>query len=318
MRQSLVPSTAFARIGGGILRDLFSAGRDGFAIAIAIISIIAATSAAHNSNQADPARSAMRSNSDFAQSNADSAEAKFSLDPESPIKGQLAARAFQPSAGETTRHRAINSSSDPSSVVNTGWQYCLAASGAEHKVYISLPFLRNAELNIIQVEFAQRLLELQHEPVQCPISKYKGSLATMRDDAIGFNRAIGNTIVTLNWEPFSVSEDEDPIDATIYTGASSTSLDRSAAWQYCLAPSYAENKVYISAPFPKSASLHASETAFAKRLLESEIQHDAVQCPNGNDEPVISSMRQRAIRFNQDRGNTIVTLDWTLQSQSGG
>ena len=311
MRQSVVPSTAFARIGGGILRELYWAGRDGFAIAVAIISIIAATSAAHNSNQADPARSAMQSNSDFARSNADSVQTKVSLDPESPIS-QLEAKAFQPSAIEATRHNAINSSSDPSSVANNGWQYCLAASRAEHKVYISPPFLRTAELNIIQVEFAQRLLELQHEPVQCPISKYKGSMATMRDDAIGFNRNIGNTIVALNWEPFSVSEDEDPIDATIYTGESGTSLDRSAAWQYCLAPSYAENKIYISAPFPKSASLHASETAFAKRLLESEIQHDAVQCPNGNDEPAILSMRQRAIGFNQDRGNTIMTVDWTL------
>ena len=143
-------------------------------------------------------------------------------------------------------------------------------------------------------------------------------MATMRDDAIGFNRKIGNTIVTLNWQPFSLSEDEDPIDAAIYTGDSGTSPDPSAAWQYCFAPSYAENKIYISAPFPKNTSLHASEIAFAKKLLESEIQHDAVQCPNGNDEPVISSMRQRAISFNQDRGNTIVTLDWTLQSQSGG
>ena len=317
MRQSVVPSTAFARIGGGILRELYLAGRDGFAIAIAIISIIAATSAAHNSNQADPARSTIQSISDFAQSNADSVQTKISLDLESPIS-QLEAKAFQPSADETTRHNAFQSSSNPSSVANSGWQYCLATSGAEHKVYISRPFPRTAELNIIQVEFAQRLLELQHEPVQCPISKYKGSMATMRDAAIGFNRKFGNTIVALNWEPFSVSEDEDPIDATIYTGESGTSLDRSAAWQYCLAPSYAENKIYISAPFPKSASLHASETAFAKKLLESEIQHDAIQCPNGNDESAILSMRQRAMSFNQDRGNTIITLAWTLPSQSGG
>jgi len=317
MRQSVVPSTAFARIGGGILRELYLAGRDGFAIAVAIMTIIAATGVAHNSNQADPARSTIQSISDFAHSNADSVQTKVSLDPKSPIS-QLEAKAFHPSAIEATRHNAINSSSDPSSVANNGWQYCLATSGAEHKVYISPPFLRTAELNIIQVEFAQRLLELQHEPVQCPISKYKGSMATMRDAAIGFNRNIGNTIVTLNWEPFSVSEDEDPIDATIYTGESGTSLDRSAAWQYCFAPSYAENKIYISAPFPKSASLHESETAFAKKLLESEIQHDAIQCPNGNDEPAISRMRQRAMSFNQDRGGTIITLDWTLPSQSGG
>jgi hypothetical protein len=84
-----------------------------------------------------------------------------------------------------------------------------------------------------------------------------------------------------------------------------------------LAPSYAENKIYISAPFP-NASLHASETAFAKKLFESKIQHDAIQCPNGNDESAILSMRQRAMSFNQDRGNTIIILAWTLPSQSGG
>jgi hypothetical protein len=307
----MFPSTAFARI-GGVWRDLYSAGRDGFAIAIAFISIIAATSAAHNSNQADPARWAMQSNSDFSQSNADSAQTKLATDPDFPIKGQLAAKAFQPSADETTRHNAIQSSSNTSSVVDSGWQYCLAASGAEHKVYISPPFPRNAELNIIQVEFAQRLLELQHDPVQCPTSKYKGSMATMRDNAIGFNRAIGNAIVTLNWQPFSISEDEDPIDAAIYTGDSRTSPDPSAAWQYCFAPSYAENKIYISAPFPKNTSLHASEIAFAKKLLESEIQHDVVQCPNGNDEPSISSMQQRAISFNHELGKTIINLNWKL------
>src|SRR6516165_1546642 len=131
MRQSVVPSTAFARIGGGILRELYSAGRDGFAIAVAIMTIIAATGVAHNYNQADPARSTIHSISDFAQSNADSVQTKVSLDPESPIS-QLEAKAFQPSAAETSRHSGINSSSDPSSVVNTSWQYCLAASGAEH------------------------------------------------------------------------------------------------------------------------------------------------------------------------------------------
>jgi hypothetical protein len=140
----------------------------------------------------------------------------------------------------------------------------------------------------------------------------------MREDAINFNRKIGNSIITLNWQPFSLSDDEDPIDAAIYTGdASGTRPGRSAAWQYCLAPSNADNKIYLSAPFPKSSSLHVNETAFAKKLRESKIQHGAVQCPNGVDEPSVLSMRQRAISFNQDRGNTIVTLGWAVQSQSG-
>jgi hypothetical protein len=121
----------------------------------------------------------------------------------------------------------------------------------------------------------------------------------------------GNTIVTLSWEPsqFYPPEDEDPVDENIYTGNSGPSADGSA-WQYCLAPSYAENKVYISSPFPKSAPLSNTETAFAKMLFQSEIQHNAVQCPNGNDEPSISNMRQHAISFNHELGNTIITLNW--------
>lgn len=249
------------------------------------------------------------------QDNAHSGQGKSSLDSRYSIKDKLAAKSFQSSATENSAQNTLNSNSDPS---RDSWQYCLATSRADHKVYVSSPFPKTASLNVVAIAFSQRLVELPHEPVQCPVSKYKGSIATMREDAIRFNRKIGNTIVTLNWQPFSLSDDEDPIDATIYTGdASGTAPDRSAAWQYCLAPSSADNKIYISAPFPKSASLHVNETAFAKKLRESKIQHGAVQCPNGVDESSVLSMRQRAISFNEDRGNTIVTLGWTFQSQSG-
>src|ERR1019366_9479064 len=131
--------------------------------------------------------------------------------------------------------------------------------------------VETVDLNTIEILFSQRLLALQHEAVQCPIARYKGTLATMRGDAISFNQKIGNAIVTLNWEPYAQSEDEDPIDATIYTGQSEMSRDHPTAWQYCIAPSYAENKVYVSAPFLKSESLYATETAFAKALHESEL-----------------------------------------------
>ena len=236
--------------------------------------------------------------------------------PKSPIKRQLEANTFEPD--KSAGYKAIKSINDLTRDANSGWQYCLAASGGDRKLYISSPFSRTVDLNIIQILFSQRLLGLQHEPVQCPIARYKETLATMRDDAISFNRNIGKAIVTLNWEPNAQSEDEDPIDATIYTGQSEMTQDHPTAWQYCLAPSYAENKVYVSAPFLKSESLYATETAFAKALHESELPHDVIQCPNGTDEPTILSMRQHAISFNQDRGNTIVTLDWTLQNRSGG
>lgn len=419
----MVSSTAFCKI-REILRDLYSTGREGSAIALTIMTVIAAT-AIHNNILADRARSTT-------PSNPTSANTKSSLDAESPIKGQLDAKAFEPSmdanpkynvinptnnqsteansfidaispskgqreakafepsidantkhnaidptnnqsseaksidakspsngqreakastpsAHENTKYqssdansrkpkspikrqleahtfepdenagyKAINSINDHTRDANSGWQYCLAASGGDRKLYISSPFSRTVDLNTIEILFSQRLLALQHEAVQCPIARYKGTLATMRGDAISFNQKIGNAIVTLNWEPYAQSEDEDPIDATIYTGQSEMSQDHPTAWQYCIAPSYAENKVYVSAPFLKSESLYATETAFAKALHESELPHDVIQCPNGTDEPKILSMRQHAISFNQDRGNTIVTLDWTLQNRSGG
>ena len=95
----------------------------------------------------------------------------------------------------------------------------------------------------------------------------------------------------------------------IYTGNSGP-IAQGATWQYCLAPSYAENKVYISSPFPKSASLKTSETSFAKMLVQSKIQHDGVQCPTGTDKPSIANMREYAIGFSHDLGNTIITYNW--------
>ena len=290
-----------------ILRDFYSARRDNFAItfAMAALTIISA-GCTGDYNQANSGNAAM-------QTDASSAPPK--LLPKSATATNSHTNAFQSSrpADENTGDSVINSSRGGSSVAINGWQYCLAPSHAEHKVYISPPFPKSAELSNTETAFAQMLLQsgVQHDDVQCPIGNDEGSISTMREHAISFNRKVGNTIVTLSWEPsqFSQPEDEDPVDENIHTGNSGPSADGSA-WQYCLAPSYTEHKVYISSPFPKSAPLSNTETAFAKMLFQSEIQHDAVQCPNGNDEPSISSMREHAISFNHDLGNTIITLNW--------
>ena len=75
----MVSSTAFCKI-PEILRDLYTTGRDGFAIALAIMTVIAAT-AIHNNNLADRARSTT-------PSNPISANTKSSLDANSPVGGQ--------------------------------------------------------------------------------------------------------------------------------------------------------------------------------------------------------------------------------------
>jgi hypothetical protein len=303
------PKTNFARM-RRILRDFYSASRDNFAFtfAMATLTIIGAGCTAVHYNQADSGHAAM-------QRDANSAPPKRLPKSATTTNSQLQTKAFQSlqPAAENTGNSAIHSSSGESSVAINGWQYCLAPSHAEHKVYISLPFPKNADLSNTQTAFGQMLLQskAQHDDVQCPFGNDEDSISSMRKHAISFNRKFGNMIVTISWEPSQIykPDDEDPVDANIYTGNSGTSAEASA-WQYCLAPSYAENKVYISSPFPKSASLDSTETAFAKMLSHTGIQHDATQCPNDKDEPSVSSLREHAISFNHELGRTIFTLNW--------
>jgi hypothetical protein len=79
-------------------------------------------------------------------------------------------------------------------------------------------------------------------------------------------------------------------------------------WQYCLAPSHAEHKVYMSAPFPAGGALATADHLFDRRLEQAGIRHDDVQCPRANGERAALVMRQHAIAFNQKLGNTIIPL----------
>jgi hypothetical protein len=187
------------------------------------------------------------------------------------------------------------------------YQHPQKPSNAERKVYVSPPFSKGANTNIA---FDQMLHQVQHEAVQCPIADDEISISTMREYAISFNRSAGNTVVL--WEPPKISE---PASEDMHTDNIGPRPD-DFAWQYCLAPSYAEKKVYISSPFPKSASLSAIESNFGGTLSQSKKQHDVVQCPIGKDEQSILSMRERAISFNHDRGYTIITRNWKPLNES--
>lgn|ERR1700688_421378 len=83
-----------------------------------------------------------------------------------------------------------------------------------------------------------------------------------------------------------------------------------AEWQYCLAPSHTEHKIYMSAPFPSSGAWGSPDSALDRMLTQSGVRHDDVQCPRADDEPSIVVMRQEAISFNHVAGNEIVNLNW--------
>jgi len=83
-----------------------------------------------------------------------------------------------------------------------------------------------------------------------------------------------------------------------------------ADWQYCLAPSHTEHKVYFSAPFPSRGSWGSPDSDLDRMLNKSAVRHDDVQCPRADDERSIVVMRQEAISFNRRAGNEIVNLNW--------
>jgi hypothetical protein len=90
--------------------------------------------------------------------------------------------------------------------------------------------------------------------------------------------------------------------------AASPQMALATDWQYCLAPSHAEHKVYMSATFPVRGVLADADDAFERMLDKAGLRHDDVQCPRADDERLIVSMQQYAISFNQENGNTIVHL----------
>jgi hypothetical protein len=56
-------------------------------------------------------------------------------------------------------------------------------------------------------------------------------------------------------------------------------LSRIAAaedWRYCLAPSHADHKIYVSTPFPATMSMDAAESQFGRALTHSGLRYDDV------------------------------------------
>jgi hypothetical protein len=96
--------------------------------------------------------------------------------------------------------------------------------------------------------------------------------------------------------------------ASIALIAASAQTAWATDWQYCLAPSHAEHKVYMSTTFFVRGSLIDADSAFERMLEQAGLQHDDVQCPRADDERTIVEMMQYAIILNQEAGNAIVHL----------
>jgi hypothetical protein len=83
-----------------------------------------------------------------------------------------------------------------------------------------------------------------------------------------------------------------------------------AEWRYCLAPSRAEHRIYLTAPFSGPTDTADAEDAFARAVRASGHSPDDVQCPRTGSEAMALEMQQHAVALNKTRGNEIVELHW--------
>jgi hypothetical protein len=81
-------------------------------------------------------------------------------------------------------------------------------------------------------------------------------------------------------------------------------------WRYCLAPSHAEHKVYMSPPFPATISMDDAESQFGRTLSASGLHFDDVQCPRSGGQTASMTMQQHAIVVNRELGNEVINLRW--------
>ena len=81
-------------------------------------------------------------------------------------------------------------------------------------------------------------------------------------------------------------------------------------WQYCLAPSLAEHKIYLSAPIPVSVIVASADAAFHEMLNNAGIFHDEVQCPKAPNKRTLLFRQRYAIKLNEEIGNATINLNW--------
>jgi hypothetical protein len=81
-------------------------------------------------------------------------------------------------------------------------------------------------------------------------------------------------------------------------------------WRYCLAPSQAEHRMYMSNPIPAGDIMISADDAFDRLLKKAGIPHDEVQCPRAPNKPTLIFRQRYAVKWNQELGNTIIPINW--------
>jgi hypothetical protein len=92
--------------------------------------------------------------------------------------------------------------------------------------------------------------------------------------------------------------------AALWLGAGGVA--HAAGWQYCLAVSNADRKIYMGLI---GAEQGGADGLFADALTRAGIAADEVQCPRADTHLTMEEMRRYALQYNRNRGMTVVPFD---------
>ena len=87
---------------------------------------------------------------------------------------------------------------------------------------------------------------------------------------------------------------------------------KAAEWGYCVAPSDAQNRIYVSKPFPIRVQ-GADEPGFDSALTEHHLAHDTVECARAENEAAAIIMRQHTIDVNRQWRRQVIDVPWRPQ-----
>lgn len=100
---------------------------------------------------------------------------------------------------------------------------------------------------------------------------------------------------------------------SIFTGTAAQAED----WKFCVSTYNSQSTIYLSSAFPGD-TIGGPEVRFGQVLEMANLPHDSVQCALGSDEQTVRDMRDYAVRYNQNRGMTVINIPWPDLRGSGG
>src|ERR1700722_9985383 len=92
------------------------------------------------------------------------------------------------------------------------WRFCIAPASAEHKIYMTAPFLAATPMETMENGFHLVLDHAgrRHDSVQCPTGPNEQAVRAMRQHADDFNRQMGNDVVPVDWKPSATRCERSP------------------------------------------------------------------------------------------------------------